>query len=58
MSRDSDKVKRMKSELRDIERDPAPGILLGQHAENDYDHYWATISGPEGSPYEGGTLEL
>ena len=32
--------------------------MFGMLAEGEYDHFWATISGPEGSPYENGTFEL
>ena len=58
MTTNRDKVNRIKSELKFFELDPAPGIMMGQLAEDDHDHYWATISGPEGSPYEGGMFEL
>jgi ubiquitin-conjugating enzyme E2 D/E len=51
-------VKRIQRELRDMNKEPIPGISAGPKNESDYFEWTATIIGPSGSPYQGGIFKL
>jgi ubiquitin-conjugating enzyme E2 D/E len=51
-------VKRIQRELRDMNKEPIPGISAGPKKETDYFEWTATIIGPTGSPYQGGIFNL
>ena len=40
-----------------MERQPIPGIVVNQ-SETDYRHFYCTIEGPAGSPFEGGEFPI
>jgi len=50
-------AKRILKEQEKMSADVVPGIKAGPKGENLY-HWSATVAGPEGSPYEGGSFEL
>ena len=51
-------IKRLKSELKELEKSPPCNCSAGPINENDIFHWQATIIGPEGSPYAGGIFNL
>ncbi|KAF7730526.1 hypothetical protein EC973_001907 [Apophysomyces ossiformis] len=50
-------LKRIQRELGDIIRNPTPGIVVTAE-ENDVFRWKGLLSGPENSPYKGGTFKL
>lgn len=50
-------IKRLKKELRDFMKDP-PTFCSAAPDEDDLTHWSATITGPQGSVYEGGIFHL
>ncbi len=50
-------AKRVAKELKDIQRDPPPGISAAPRAEKIY-QWKAIICGPSDTPYEGGVFKL
>ncbi|KAJ1918284.1 ubiquitin conjugating enzyme Ubc7/UbcP3 [Mycoemilia scoparia] len=50
-------VKRLMKEYRDLAKNPPEGIKAGPRSEDDLFLWDASISGPEGTPFEGGTLK-
>ena len=50
-------MKRLQKEYKDMLQDPPPTISAGP-LNDDYYHWTATIIGPEGTPYAGGTFFL
>jgi len=51
-------LKRLNRELKDIKKGCPPGITAKPVKEDDLFKWVATIEGPEGTPYEGGTFHL
>ena len=51
-------IKRIQKELKDFTKDPPVGIAAHLENESNQRKWVATIMGPEGSPYEGGTFIL
>ena len=51
-------LKRLNRELKDIKKGCPPGITAKPVKEDDLFKWVATIKGPEGTPYEGGTFHL
>eukprot|EP01121_Diplochlamys_sp_Union-15-3_P012412 TRINITY_DN3712_c0_g1_i2.p1 TRINITY_DN3712_c0_g1~~TRINITY_DN3712_c0_g1_i2.p1 ORF type:complete len:228 (-),score=39.53 TRINITY_DN3712_c0_g1_i2:124-807(-) len=51
-------LKRIQKELNEINLDPPCGCKAGPKSEKNIHEWVATIKGPEGSPYEGGTFFL
>jgi ubiquitin-conjugating enzyme E2 D/E len=50
--------RRISKEYTDLERDPLPDFTAGPANDGDYKHWTATMTGPEGSPYQGGRFCL
>ncbi len=51
-------LKRLLKELVDIQKNPLPSCSIGPVSDQDMDHWMANITGPEGSPYAGGSFML
>lgn len=51
-------IERLKKELIDLNTNPICNCSAGPSDDNDIYNWTATITGPEGSPYEGGVFEL
>uniref|UniRef100_A0A914IAT4 UBC core domain-containing protein n=1 Tax=Globodera rostochiensis TaxID=31243 RepID=A0A914IAT4_GLORO len=51
-------LRRIKQEIKDLERDPVKDCSAKPEAENNLYIWKATIKGPPDSPYEGGTYNL
>jgi ubiquitin-conjugating enzyme E2 D/E len=51
-------VGRLRKEIRILAMEPLEGIVAAPVSDTDLFHWEATIVGPEGTPYEGGTFKL
>merc|ERR1711860_205718 len=51
-------LKRIKKEIMDMKTDPPANVSAAPINEDDIYHWEAIITGPSGSPYEGGTFIL
>jgi len=58
MSSASSTNKRLHRELSEMTKDPPAGCTAGLLSHSDMTNWFATLAGPDGSPYEGGSFIL